>query len=340
MRHKIIKTPKQTAASTERTALSTKRTAASTEPNHIFWAFVGILVAAAWTALGCAIAWFQGLSPPMFLREWINYQGPFLLALETWMLLMIRSGTFEARIAELTVGDPVKIKALSKPAVRALVVASVTILGFLSVSHMGFNGHGTVLYFMWLTNLSIDFASGLITLHALTIIAVVHDLRERRIKVSLYAPARTQELRSVVKYFSTFTLLMSGCYIFALAGTIKGNWTGSKDYVDAVRWFWPIIYVPLCCGALVYPHLAIHKLIQRHKDETLRSCQADLDGLLANYSTLKNEDIGRTNELAQLFDRITATPDYVIDFGIAVRTLLPLALNLVSLFVKVSAVPR
>jgi len=213
-------------------------------------------------------------------------------------------------------------------------------LGFLSVSRMGFNGRGAVLYFMWFTNLGIDFASGLITLHALIIIALVHDLRERRIRLSRYAPARTQELRSVVKYFSTFTLLMSGCYIFALAGTIKGNWTGSKDYVDAVRWFWPIIYVPLCCGALVYPHLAIHKVIQQHKDETLRSCQADLDGLLAKYSTLKNEDIGRTNELAQLFDRITSTPDYVIDFGIAVRTLLPLALNLVSLFVKVSAVPR
>src|SRR6202007_2605219 len=141
----------------------TESTIASTEPNHIFWAFVGILVGGVWTALGCGIAWLQGLSPRLFLHEWINYQGPLLLALETWMLLMIRSGTFEARIAELTLSDPLKIKALGKPAVRALVVASVTILGFLSVSHMGFNGRGAVLYFMWLTNLSIDFASGLIT---------------------------------------------------------------------------------------------------------------------------------------------------------------------------------
>jgi len=326
MRHKIVKKAKPAIP--------------STETNHILWAFVGVVVGMVWTAIGCGIALLQGESPRLFLHEWMNYQGPFLLALETWMILMIRSMTFEARVTALTESGAVKMTMLSKPLVRAFVVGSITILGFASVSHMGFNGRGAVLFFMWLTNLTIDFASGVITFHALTIVAVVHNLNNQKIKVSLYAPARTQELRSVVKYFSTFTLLMSGCYIFALAGTIKGNWTGSKDYVDAVRWFWPIIYVPLCCAALIYPHLAIHKLIQRHKDDTLRSCQQDIDKLLSHYPTLKNEDIGRTNELAQLFDRITATPNYVIDFGIAVRTLLPLALNLVTLFLKVSATPR
>jgi hypothetical protein len=326
MRRKVVKTVKPAIP--------------NVEANHVLWAFVGVLVSLVWTAIGCGIALIQGESPRLFLHEWTNYQGPFLLALETWMLLMIRSMTFEARVVALSEGGSVKIKVLGKPLVRALVVGSITILGFASVSRMGFNGRGALLLFMWITNLGIDYASGLITLHALTIVAVVHNLDNQKIKVSLYAPARTQELRSVVKYFSTFTLLMSGCYIFALAGTIKGNWTGSKDYVEAVRWFWPIIYVPLCCAALIYPHLAIHKLIQRHKDDTLRSCQQDIDKLLAHYPTLKNEDIGRTNELAQLFDRITATPNYVIDFGIAVRTLLPLALNLVTLFLKVSATPR
>jgi hypothetical protein len=312
----------------------------STEANHILWAFGGVVGGVVWTAIGCGIAFLQGESPRLFLHEWMNYQGPFLLALETWMLLMIRSKTFEARVAALTEDGTVTSTVLSKSLVRALVIGSITILGFASVSHMGFNGRGAVLVFMWLTNLAIDFASGVITLHALAIVAVIHNLNNHKIKVSLYAPARTQELRSIVKYFSTFTLLMSGCYIFALAGTIKGNWTGSKDYVEAVRWFWPIIYVPLCSAALIYPHVAIHKLIQRHKDDTLRSCQEDIDKLLAQYPTLKNEDIGRTNELAQLFDRITATPNYVIDFGIALRTVLPLALNVVTLFVKISATPR
>ncbi len=311
-----------------------------TRTNHFVWALVGILVAVLWTAIGCGIALLQGDSPRLFLQEWSNYQGPLLLALQTWMVLVIRSKTFEGRVTALTEVRQMKSGVLGNRTVRVLIVAFVTIGGFASVSRMGFNGNGAVLWFMWITNLYIDLASGLITLHALTIVAVVHNLQDQPIKVSRYAPARTQELRDIVKYFSTFTLLMSGCYVFALAGTLKGNWTGSKEYVDAVRWFWPIIYVPLCCAALIYPHLAIHKLIQRHKDDTLRSCQDDLDELLAKYPTLGKEDIGRTNELAQLFDRITATPNYVIDFGIAVRTLLPLALNVATLFLKVSATPR
>jgi len=36
--------------------------------------------------------------------------------------------------------------------------------------------------------------------------------------------------------------------------------------------------------------------------------------------------------LARLVDRITASPNYVFDFGIAARTLLPLLLNVLTLF--------
>ena len=34
------------------------------------------------------------------------------------------------------------------------------------------------------------------------------------------------------------------------------------------------------------------------------------------------------------FDRIVATPDYVVDIGIAVRTLLPVFVNVISFFAK------
>lgn len=311
----------------------------STEANHVLWIPMGVAVSVVWTAVGCAIALIQGDSARAFLREWTNYQGPFLLALGTWMLLIIRSQTFEARVKALT-DEEVTIGALGKRPLKIAIVAFVTVLGSATVSRMGFNGHGAVLLFMWFTNLCIDFASGIVTLHALTIVWVVHNLQYHKIKVSRYAPARTHELRNIVKYFSTFTLLMTLGYAFALAGTLKGNWTGSKDYVEAIQWFWPIIYVPICCAVLIYPHLAIHKLIQRQKEDTLRSCQEDIDKLLEKYGKLKDEEIGRTNELAQLFDRITATPNYVVDFGIAVRTLLPLAFNLLTLFLKVSVAPR
>ena len=319
---------------------ATRRSKVSTEANHLLWIPAGILVGLMWTGVGAGLALFQGDSVGTFLREWTNYQGPFLLALGTWLLLMIRSRTFEARVAKLTENGSMQPGIIGRPWLQVAIVAFVTVAGAVSVSRMGFNGHGFVLAFMLFTNFCIDVASGFVTLHALKVVAVVHNLQHQKIKVSRYAPARTQELRSVVKYFSTFTLLMTVGYAFALAGTLKGNWTGPKDYVEAVRWFWPIIYVPICCAVLIYPHLAVHKLIQRQKEDTLKSCQQDIDKLLAQYPTLKKDDIGRTNELAQLFDRITATPDYVIDFGIAVRTLLPLAFNLLTLFLKVSVVPR
>jgi hypothetical protein len=85
---------------------------------------------------------------------------------------------------------------------------------------------------------------------------------------------------------------------------------------------------------LIYPHVVIHKLIQREKERTLSLYQQDIDELLSNYGDLKTEEIERTNTLAQLFDRVTATPDYVIDVGIAVRTVLPLVFNLATLFAK------
>ena len=319
---------------------ATRPSKVTPEANHVLWVPAGILVGSVWTGLGAAIALLQGDAVRTFLREWSNYQGPFLLALGAWMLLIVRSRTFDARIAALTEKGSMQVGIIGRRWFQAVIIVFVTVVGAVSVSRMGFNGHGFVLALMLFTNLCIDLASGVVTLHALKIVAVVHNLQYQKIKVSRYAPARTQELRSVVKYFSTFTLLMTIGYAFALAGTLKGNWTGPKEYVEAVRWFWPIIYVPLCCLVLIYPHLAVHKLIQRQKEDTLKSCQQDIDKLLAQYPTLKKNDIGRTNELAQLFDRITATPDYVIDFGIAVRTLLPLAFNLLTLFVKVSVGPR
>jgi hypothetical protein len=123
-------------------------------------------------------------------------------------------------------------------------------------------------------------------------------------------------------------------YAFALLGTLAPTWTGSPHYIEAVRVFWPIIYVPICSVALVFPHLAIHRLIQREKEKTLLSCQEDMDGLLTRFRDLKTEDIDRTNTLAQLFDRIAATPNYVVDFGIAVKTVLPLLVNVISFFAK------
>jgi uncharacterized membrane protein YccC len=90
---------------------------------------------------------------------------------------------------------------------------------------------------------------------------------------------------------------------------------------------------------LIYPHLVVHKLIEKEKERTLSAYQRDLEEQLSKHeNNLSMGQIERTNALAQLVDRITGSPNYVIDFGIALRTLLPLALNVLTLFVKVSAV--
>jgi len=311
-----------------------KPQAITPETKHVRWFLMGAVVGLVWTLVGCGVAFLQGYDVQTFLREWVDLQGPFLIALGTWLLLIIRSGSFTARIKQLTTDGSAHPGVFKNRLLRYTIVVSVTVLGFISLARMGFNGHGAVLVLMWITCVCIDFASGLVTLHSLEVLAVVHNLQKQGLKVSRYAPARTPELRSVVTYFSSFTLLMTVGYAFALLGTLRGHWTGSEDYVQAVRLFWPLIYVPTCCLVLIYPHVVIHKLIQREKERTLSLYQDDIDKLLSKYGDLKTEEIERTNTLAQLFDRVTATPNYVIDVGIAVRTLLPLIFNLVTLFAK------
>jgi hypothetical protein len=90
---------------------------------------------------------------------------------------------------------------------------------------------------------------------------------------------------------------------------------------------------------LIYPHLIVHKLIQKEKRVTLSTYQDELEGYLAKpENNSSSGQIERTNNLAQLVDRITASPNYVFDFGIAARRLLPLVLNVLTLFFKASMV--
>jgi hypothetical protein len=199
---------------------------------------------------------------------------------------------------------------------------------------LGFNAHGIVLAFLWLTCALVCLTAGYVTAHAIEILLAIHKLQRRTIKIFRYAPAQTPALRSLVSYFGSFTLLMTIGYAFALMGTLDPNWTGPRQYVDVVRLGWPMLYVPTCSIALIYPHLVVHRLIRHEKDQTLLSCQRDIDALLQKYADLNKEEIDRTNSLTQLFDRITSTPNYVLDFGVAARTLLPLAVNVASLFAR------
>ena len=120
-----------------------------------------------------------------------------------------------------------------------------------------------------------------------------------------------------------------GCFLALIQG----------DSIDMFRWFWPFIYFPRCSVMLIYPHLVVHKLIQKEKRVTLSTYQDELEEYLAkSENKSSSSQIERTNYLAQLVDRITASPNYVFDFGIAARTLLPLVINVFPLFLKASVV--
>ena len=126
-------------------------------------------------------------------------------------------------------------------------------------------------------------------------------------------------------------------YGLSLLGTAKAHWIGQKEYVKAVLYFWPLLYVPTCSIGLFYPHLVIHRLIKREKEQTLSSYQREIDDRISRYSDMTTEDVQRTNTLVQLFDRINDTPNYVMDVGVAIRTILPLAFNVITLIAKASA---
>ena len=303
------------------------------QPSYAITGLASAGVGVLWTGVGVGVAAIQGTSR-VFLAEWTHLQGFFLIALGSWLLLIIKSGALQTRIFNLTMGAKKDDDEQKGTGIQQVIVFAVGILGTASLIALGFPEHGIVLVFMWITCACVCFAAGAATVHTIEIIREVHGLLDRDIKASRYAPARTPELKGVVSYFTSFALLVTVGYAFAVLGTLDLHWTGPSWYIEAVRLFWPIIYVPTCTVAMIYPHVVVHRLIRREKEKTLQSCQQDMDELLGRFADLKKEDLDRTNSLAQLFERILATPDYVVDFGIAVRTLFPILLNVVSFFAK------
>jgi hypothetical protein len=288
---------------------------------------IGIAVASVWTLAGFAVALLQG-DENHFVAEWARMQAFPCLALGVWLLLIAKSGALRDRIRKLKKEGSATPEGIASQRVRVSTISLVALAGSVIFINMGFNAVGLLLAFMWLLCVFICILAGIVTLHGIDLIIAIHNLERVELKMFGYAPARTPELRELVSYFTFFSLLFTVAYAFACVGTLKGQWTGNRAFIEAAQWFWPAIYVPVCTIALLYPHFVVHRLIRRSKESTLSSYQRDIDGLLGNYESLDTGQVERINSLAQVFDRISATPDYVIDFGIAARTILPHVVNL------------
>src|ERR1700739_4707132 len=111
-----------------RKASKPPKTAAETKTYHARWLDTGLITSAVWMAAGCFITLIQGDDVRSFARDWMNYQGPFLIWLGTWLVLMIRSGSLAARISVITVDGSVKLGIVGKPLFRFLAVLLVTAL--------------------------------------------------------------------------------------------------------------------------------------------------------------------------------------------------------------------
>jgi hypothetical protein len=299
----------------------------------VIYFVMGFGVAAIWTLAGFLVAWMQS-DQNHFVAEWLRMQAFFCLGFGVWLLLIARSGALANRARKITKQGSLPPRGIVNQFLRVSVVFAVGVTGTIVFIMMGFNAHGALLVFMWTMCFFICFLAGLVTLHAVDLIVTIHNLQHTELKTHRYAPARTPELRELVSYFTFFSLILTIAYAFACVGTLQGQWTGNPSFIEVAQLFWPAIYVPACSIALIYPHIVIHKLIQREKDETLTSYQREIDELLENFQTLKDEDVQRINTLSQVFDRFSSTPNYVFDFGIAARTVLPHLVNAGVFFAK------
>jgi hypothetical protein len=287
------------------------------------------------TLLGCVLASWQGTAR-QFIGEWYRSQGFFLTGMGTWITLIVRTGALETQARKLTRDGSLPSEGVSLRWLRRLIVFAVGIGGSVTINGLGFPARGAVLLFFWVACSSVCFVAGIVTLHAIDMLLLLRGLQRAELKIYRYSPARTPELRSLVSYCISFTLLMTIGYAFCTIGTVLPSWTSSREYSSTVQFFWPIIYVPTCSIALVYPHIVVHQIVKREKERTLASCQREIEHLLDEYPGSGSEYVQRTNSVAELFDRISATPDYVVDFAIAAKTVLPLLFNVITLVAKVA----
>lgn len=148
-----------------------------------------------------------------------------------------------------------------------------------------------------------------------------------------YSPAETKALRDAATYFVFYGTLLTVGYAFSLLATLSANWKVGPEQARVVQFFWPIIYVPLCLSVLIVPHLAIHCVICREKDRLIGSCQDRLNKLLLT-DPMTSEAVDQSNALADFFEKISDTPDYALDLSIGVRTVVPAAFNVATLFIS------
>jgi len=298
-------------------------------------AFIALGGALMWSLFGCLIAALSG-SIHLFWREWLYIQGFFAVAAALFLGLMALSPALSETVQQASHcpkfecwSDQQKIARL-----RRVVIIFIMIVGTITTTRLGFTVPPPTRYFMWLTCTGVCAMAGFITWHAIEVLYTATKISEFKIKFFVYSPGETRSLKKLAVYFVTFSLSVTVGYIFAFAGTMSPLWRGNSTWINGVRAFWPVIYVPLCLAITTYPHLVIHRVIRQEKDRLIISYQEQINSLIGDAQSLSKQDIERVNALADLIKRIESSPSFALNFPIAIGAALTYIVNIGSLFIS------
>jgi hypothetical protein len=296
---------------------------------------IAIIGAAAWTLLGCLLA-AASSSFSMYWREWVFGQAFFAVAAALFLGFLSLSRCFAHTIAELSPQGDLVDHWQSGRAVkitRFAVIAFIFIVGTFSLIKLGFGVRPPTRYFMWLTCAGICFFAGFATWHGIEVLYLATHLSELKVKFFVYSPGETRSLKKLAVYFVIYGLGMTIGYVFAFVGTMSPLWQGNPVWVNTVRAFWPIIYVPLCLTIATYPHLCIFRLIRQEKDRLIVLYQEQINSIIGEGHSLSREDVERINSLADLIKRIDTSPSFAFNFPIALGTAVTYVVNIATLIV-------
>lgn len=263
------------------------------------------------------------------LAEWFRLQGLPNTAIGTWLAIIgaCQPLTFLLASASVTAPTPRGMKIW-----RIIVVGAVTFFGSASLISLGFNGVGAGLVYLWSNCVFIVFLAGMATWHGIEILIACKAVAAAPLHVFVYSPAETKELRVLARHASTYAAVLTLGYAFTLLGTMLARWTGDPKHVQLVVGFWPVLYIPFCLLLLIYPQVQFRNLIRREKERLLSVCQNGIDDVLKK-TDLTAEDVSRCNVLADLFNKVAATPEFVVDIGIIARYLWIVAANVAALLI-------
>jgi len=309
--------------------------------NLAFLGLIAIAGAFAWTLIGCLIAVISG-SLPVFWKEWLLMQGFFAVAAAIYLGLVSLSPALAELLGQASDSKKIDLWLQKTPVIRfrRTVIGFVTIAGTATTTSLGFSVSSPTRYFMWATCLGVCVMAGLITWHAIEVLFAATQLDTLKIKFFVYSPGETRSLKKLAVYFVTFSVAVTIGYIFAFAGTMSPLWQGNPTWVNAVRAFWPIIYVPLCLLITTYPHLAIHRLIRQEKDRLIMCYQEQINLLIADGKPPSQADIERVNALADLIRKIEDSPSFALNFPIALSAIFTYIVNIGSLFIPKEAIAQ